>query len=228
MGSVQLHFFLIAMLKAFDKVPHPNLLHSLSAIGVTGPLLQWFESYLTNRSQSVVLSGHSSSLAPVRSGVPQGSILGPLLFIVYVNSLASLNLSSGSCIILYADDILLYRALTSSCDSTLFQQDVDLVSSWIESSGLAINLTKSTLLVISRKHAKPCLSLKINSVNIPTAESVKYLGVTITSNLKWNDHILSTCKSFKCKLGLLYHSFHQADRKTLSHLDLQSPSLAQT
>ena len=178
-------------------------------------LLQWFRSYLIGRSQRVVLSGHSSTQSPVKSGVPQGSILGPLLFIIYINSLADLDLSPGSSIILYTDDILLYRTI-SSC--VLMQRDVDIVSSWIHSSRLAINPTKSTLLVISRKRAKPHISLQINSTPIPCAESTKYLGVTISSDLKWNLHISNTCKSAKQKLGLLYRSFHQADQKTLTHL----------
>lgn len=109
----------------------------------------------------------------------------------------------------------IYIAVTAS---PRLQQDVDLVSSWIEFSDLAINPTKSTLLVISRKRVKPCLSLAIDSVNIPSAETVKYLGVTISSDLKWNDHFLNTCKSVKCKLGLLYCNFHQADQRTLVHL----------
>ena len=104
--------------KAFDKVPHHNLLLSLSSVGITGPLLKWYESYLSNCSQRVVLSGHTFSPAPVKSGVPQGSILGTLLFVVYVNSLASLDLSPGTSIILFADDILLYCVLTASSDST--------------------------------------------------------------------------------------------------------------
>jgi hypothetical protein len=112
------------MSKAFDKVPHLSLLHSLSTVGVTGTLLKWFESYLTDRSQRVVLSGHSSSPAPVKSGVPQGSILGPLLFIVYVNSLVSLKLSPGTSIISYADDIL-YRSLSTTSDNTTLQHDVE-------------------------------------------------------------------------------------------------------
>ena len=143
------------MSKAIDKVPHCKLLHSLSSAGVIGPLLQWFQSYLTNRCQRVVLNGHSSSPLPVKSGVPQGSILGLLLFVVYINSLANLDLSPRSSIILYADDILIYRSISSSNDCALLQHDVDTISLWTASSGLAINPTKSTLLVISRKRVKP-------------------------------------------------------------------------
>ena len=107
-------------------------------MGVSGALLKWFRSYLSNLSQSVVLNGHSSPL-PVIYGVPQGSILGPLLFTVYINSLADLDLSPGSSIILYADDILLYRTVSSDNDSALLQHDADTISSWIHASGLAIN-----------------------------------------------------------------------------------------
>ena len=194
------------------------LWQSLTTVGVTGPLLKWFESHLSDRSQRVVLSGHTSSPAPVKSGVPQGSILGPLLFIVYVNSLASLKLSSGTSIILYADDILLYRSISSSSDNSTLQHDIDLLSSWIKSSSLAINPTKSTVLIISRMRVKPRLSLQINSTTIPIAESFKYLGVTISSDLKWNAHILNTCNSDKRKLGLLYRNLYQADQTVLSHL----------
>ena len=137
--------------KTFDRVPHNKLLCSLSSIGISGPLLQWFQSYLSDRSQRVVLNGHSSSALPVKSGVPQGSILGPLIFIVYINSLAHLNISHGSTIVLYADDILLHRTLVTSNDNALLQSDVDTISSWIASSGLQINPSKSTLLVISRQ-----------------------------------------------------------------------------
>ena len=135
-----------------------------------------------------------------------------------MKSLANLNLSSGSQVILYANDILLSRALISSSDNTKLQQDVDLISPWIECSGLAINPAKCTLLVISRKRVKPSLSIQINHVIIPTSETVKYLGVNISSDLKWNTHITNTCNSAKRKLGLLYRHFYQADQRTLSLL----------
>ena len=93
-----------------------------------GSLLQWFENYLTNRTQRVVLSGSSSTSLPVQSGVPQGSILDPLLFLIYINPLAEVHLSPGSSLILYADDILLYRPIVNKHDHVLLQQDVDLIA----------------------------------------------------------------------------------------------------
>ena len=201
------------MSKAFDRVPHHKLLSSLSSVGVSGPLHHWFQSYLTDRSQKVVLNGHSSSSLLVKSGVPQGSILGPLLFIIYINSLAKLQLSHGTSIVVYADDILVYRTLASSSDNAQLQSDVNKIVAWILSSGLAINPQKSTLLVISRQRDKPTAT-----ISVPCSNSVKYLGITISSDLRWNTHVLNTCKSAKQKLGLLYRHFHQADQRTLCHL----------
>ena len=114
--------------------------------------------------------------------------------------------------------ILLYRPLFSSSHTSAFQKDVDLISSWLAQSGLVINPSKSSLLVICRCRTKPCVSITINSSIVPCVESIKYLGVTISSDLKWNSHILNTCKSAKQKLGLLHRNFRQADCVTLSRL----------
>ena len=106
------------MSKAFDKVPHCHLLQSLVAVGVSGQLLKWFESYLSDRTQIVVLNGFSLVSLLVLSGVPQESILGPLLFIMYINSLAGLHFSPGSTAIFYTEDILLYRPLVHCMNYT--------------------------------------------------------------------------------------------------------------
>lgn len=132
--------------KAFDSVPHNQLLQSLADIGVTGKLHQWFANYLSGRHQRVVLDGFSSTYKPVTSGVPQGSILGPLLYIIFMNSISHIPLSSGSKLILYADDILLYKPIDSAEDTTSLQKDVDAILDWIREHGLTPNHAKTKLL----------------------------------------------------------------------------------
>ena len=104
--------------KAFDSIPHSPLLDSLSSLHLLPILLHWFLSYLSNYSQQVVVNGVISDSTLVTSGVPQGSILGPLLFILYINDISKLTLSSSTKLILYADDILLSPPISSSSDFT--------------------------------------------------------------------------------------------------------------
>ena len=118
--------------KVFDSVPHSQLLQSLTDIGITGQLHQWFASYLSGRCQRVVLDDFSSSYQQVISGVPQGSILGPLLYIIIMNSISKLPLSPGTKLILYADDILLYKPINNEVDSIHLQSDVDTILQWIK------------------------------------------------------------------------------------------------
>ena len=107
--------------KAFDTLPHRLILESLAGIGVGGALLSWFEDYLSGRSQRVVLEGVASSSAKVTLGVPQGSILGPLLFVLSVDSLSRLSISASTRIKQFADDIVLYRPLNCSDDHLALQ-----------------------------------------------------------------------------------------------------------
>ena len=142
---------LIDLSKAFNKVPHSQLIAILANIGVSGPLLAWFRSYLSDRSQRVVLDGHSSTTHTVTSGVPQGSILGPLLFSIYLNPLANIFLSHNSTLIVYADDIVLYRPVVTNSDVQTLQADVDKVANWVKAAGLSLNASKSKVVVFTCK-----------------------------------------------------------------------------
>ena len=204
--------------KAFDSVPHHLLINSLMDFGVSGPLLTWLKSYLSNRRQRVVLDGESSALLPVTSGVPQGSILGPLLFIIYMNSISQVPLSPGTKLLLYADDIVMYRPVNSQSDVSSLQNDVNSIHRWTVEHGLTLNTSKSHLMPITRSRNPLQTHLTVDSIPLETVYSTKYLGVNISSDLTWGQHISITCKKAKQHLGLLHRKFHQASPQVRSKL----------
>lgn len=107
-------------MKAFDTVPHRRLLHKLRHYGITGKTNHWIEAWLCDRQQRVVLDGACSSDAQVISGVPQGTVLGPLMFLLYINDIAD-NISPGTKVKLFADDCLLYRTINNNSDQLQLQ-----------------------------------------------------------------------------------------------------------
>ena len=125
--------------KAFDSVPHQPLLAS----SLHPHLLNWIHSYLLNRSQKAVLNGSTSSSLHVSSGVPQGSILGPFLFLIYINGVTDVPLSPLTHLILYADDIFIFRLVNSPSDMSILQFDLNNISSWLTSHLLQLNSSKS-------------------------------------------------------------------------------------
>lgn len=199
-------------------MPHRGLISALSRIGVSGSLLRWFTSYLSDRRQQVVVDGSTSASSLVRSGVPQGSILGPLLFSIYIDPITSLSLSSTSKILLYADDILLYKPILCEEDEIALQSDINIIINWINDASLKLNASKTKLLLVSRQKLPPTLSLFVNQEQIQQVDSVVYLGVTLTHNLSFYTHINNTCKQAKSQLGLLYRIFGQASTSALNHL----------
>ena len=136
--------------KAFDSVPHNRLIKLLHSIGIQGPLLYWFRDYLTSRSQQAVLNGESSTTTPVTSGVPQGSILGPFMFNIFMNSISKIPLSADCHLMLYADDILLFKLIENSADLKDFQRDLHQVTNWKQKQGLNPDHKKTQYLPISR------------------------------------------------------------------------------
>ena len=126
--------------KAFDSVPHNDLLVKLWSMGITGNLWRWFKCYLDNRTQRVSVNHNLSSPLPVISGVPQGSILGPLLFLIYINDLPSAISSSN--LLLFADDAKCYKTIHNPLDRRLLQSDLDLLTDWSHANHLVFKTSK--------------------------------------------------------------------------------------
>jgi hypothetical protein len=127
--------------KAFDKVDHDGLLHKLESIGISGPLLKWFKSYLSGRRQRVVINGQSSSWEYVNAGVPQGSILGPILFLIYTNDLVDCLLSEP---FLFADDTSLLEIIDDPAVSfTRLQKDLNSMIDWAAQWRITFNPIKT-------------------------------------------------------------------------------------
>ena len=179
------HCVLIDFAKAFDSVPHERLLLKLQAYGVSGSLLQWFRSFLTTREQRVVINGHSSDWSHVSSGIPQGSILGPLLFILCVNDISSVVQSNVK---MFADDVTLYTTVLTTEDCIQLQNDLDSVSRWYNRWQMKLNPHKCELLCISNKHVPPKFDYMLSGSQLNWHTSVRYLGLHINSTLSWNDH----------------------------------------
>ena len=201
-------FFYIS--KAFDTVPHLPLLGTLIEIGIDSYLIRSIHSYLVGRSQFVCVDGCISNKLSVLSGVPQGSVLGPLLFISYINDIAT-AISSDSEINMFADDITLYRVIKTRNDYVHFQNDINSISSCLEQKHLKFSAAKCKIMFISRKRVTSLSppSLELNGTLLDSASSYKYLGVTLTSDLSWSLHIANCCNTTRRLIGLLYRQFYQ-------------------
>ena len=196
--------------KAFDSVPHRPLVDKLANLGLDVHALSWITSYLTNRKQHVVVGGESSLDTPVLSGVPQGSVLGPLLFLVYIDNVSDVLLSDRSTLNLYADDMLLYKPVKSMEDIHHLQMDIDTISDWVNCNNLTLNPTKCKTMIISQKWnlVKPHAQFTLNSSPLEQVETFKYLGILLSLDLSWSSHIDFICTKARKLIGLLYRRFY--------------------
>ena len=205
-ADVQAIFF--DLQKAFDSVPHGPLIDKLISLNVPTVLVSWISSYLYNRKQQVGVCGVNSDPVNVTSGVPQGSVLGPLLFLIYIDGLTSIPLNGGS-LVIFADDLLLHKVIYCADDFLALQEDVDSLANWITVHHLTLNVRKCKSLLISRKHSHLSgESVTVFGQVLEKVESYKYLGVLINSTLTWSDHISRVCSKARQQLGLLYRQFY--------------------
>ena len=165
--------------------------------------MDWFKNYLSNRRQFVNINGHESSLKQISCGVPQGSLLGPLLFIIYINDFP--NSSQILSFILFADDSNLFfshRDPQTLLD--IVNNEMKLVLNWIHSNKLSLNLKKTQFMLFSNTLKVLPGQVVINNVNLQQTECIKFLGLYIDSDLSWKSHISYLCKLLSRNTGILY------------------------
>ena len=178
-------FTILDFCKAFDSVPHNELLLKLHNLGVSGDLWLWLQCYLEGRSQCVCIDGSRYSFLPVISGVPQGSILGPLLFLVYVNDLPDCVLKSS--LYMFADDAKCAYPIRCTTDSTMLQDDLDLMCKWSSMWKLSFKESKCVHLRCRCKDGGFDSAYSLNGVNLATHNTYKDLGIIISSGLSFNE-----------------------------------------
>lgn len=203
--------------KAFDSVSHKLLFHKLKIYGFSGRLLKWFDNYLSMRVQRVVINGQSSDWTSVTSGVPQGSLLGPLMFVLYINDLPSVCLNSNCS--LYADDAKIYKIISTLEDCKLLQHDINKLIAWCKIWKLSLNIIKCVAISFTNKRNKITWQYHIEDIPLERKTCVKDLGVLLSSDLNFNSHIKAIVNKGFRMLGFIKRSSKGfSEQKTLLSL----------
>ncbi len=197
------HSYIISR-KAFDVLSHATLLKKLEHYGIRGIPLRWFESYLSDREQFVSINGSQSSLKPIMHGVPQGSILGPLLFIIYINDLP--GICNVAKFILYADDANIIITGSNMIEiQTQINYLTDILIRWVYANGLALNLKKTCYMIFTRKRIDlSSLQVRIDNTPIKRKTEARFLGVIVDEKLSWSSHIKAVKSKMSRFIGVMY------------------------
>ncbi|CAH8482514.1 unnamed protein product [Dicrocoelium dendriticum] len=203
-SGLQCIVIFLDMQKAFDRVPHKKLLCKLSKYGVTNPLYSWIQSYLVGRSQVVDINGYISSPRPVTSGVVQGSVLGPLLFLLYINDLVSV-IQFGKPY-LFADDLKVVYTFPGSqrtAEVNNIQSDLEAIERWADMWQMTFATSKCSILSYGCQIAAEVF--RLHDVVIPISQSVRDLGLRYSSSLNFSEHTNHIVKKAKQSVGLICH-----------------------
>ena len=188
--------------KAFDTISHDILMNKLEFMGFRGPLHSWLTSFLSNRRQYVEVGGSSSYSLPINVGVPQGSTLGPLLFILYINDME--NSLTNMNIIHFADDSTLHTKLIRGSNiETVVNNELCSINNWLQANKLCLNIDKTKYMIFNLKDKPPDINISIYNVLISRTELHKFLGVHIDAKLTFSSHISKLCAKISRGIGML-------------------------
>jgi hypothetical protein len=213
--------------KAFDRVWHKGLIYKLQKAGIKGRLLHWFIDYLHERFQRVIIKGEFSEWLRIVAGVPQGSVLGPLLFLIFINDIT--NVIEHCNIRMFADDTCLFVTVDNREEAAAdLNNDLVNVQNWANQWLINFSPPKTESLTISNKanlNLHPALLL--NNFPVKEVQFHKHLGVTFTQSLRWNKHIDEVCSKCYKKLDIMKHLKFKLDRKSLEtiYMSFILPSL---
>ena len=198
--------------KAFDSVPHQRLLRKMKSLGIVGDTLSWVKGFLSNRRQRVRVDDELSNWIDVISGIPQGSVLGPILFVIFINDMPEMVESMCQ---LFGDDVKIFRSvdLRDSEGNLKLQADLHKVWSWSEKWQLPFNTGKCKVLHIG--NSNPCYQYVMNGEKLEKVEEEKDLGVIVDSQLKFHKHTAAAVKKANMKLGMIKKSFAYLDENIL-------------
>ena len=189
--------------KAFDTVDHSILIYKLSKIGIRGTALDLFKDYLLRRYQSVDISNSKSSFQPITCGVPQGSVLGPTLFLIYINDIVN---ASSFQTTLFADDTHLFASAKNITElQNIVNCEMVNICAWLHSNKLSINPSKTKLLLINNHvHRGINFNIRLHNATIYPNSEAKYLGVLIDNNLSWKAHVELLVSKLSRGVGVLF------------------------
>ena len=184
--------------KAFDKVSHEKLLFKMSKLGIGGVVYEWLENFLCNRPQAVRVGNNYSALQIATSGVAQGTLLGPLAFLLYINDMSNCVQTNSSTIRLFADDTKLYAINPTTDDCFRFYDDILSLHEWCEEWQVKMNYSKCNVLHLGPRNLN--MPYRIENVLIPDVRSCRDLGVIISRNCKFEEHCRNISRNghFKC------------------------------
>jgi hypothetical protein len=197
--------------KAFDKVPHNRLLEKIKSYGIVGPTLNWIKDFLKNRTQKVMVNGAGSEWENVTSGIPQGSVLGPILFVIYINDLPD-TVESDS--YLFADDTKIFRIIKGEDDKEILQDDLAKLEEWSDKWLLKFHPEKCKHMKISKSKNEETNTYKLLGQDIETVTQEKDIGVIIDSELTFENHLCEKVKKATSIFAVM--------RRTFKHLDTKS------